>query len=332
MRIGITRQDSFSDFAHTQQLPWSQFFKGLVDEGHEIVSLYNKPDLVIFMNHHRQSWSKNFSGNTNGLKVLILWESSVTKPQNYQSDNIQDYDLIFTPSSQWIAGENVFSFIWPQGKQRSLDVNQAEFLSRDSRPVVFQNKKVSLIEGEMYSLRRALLKEFDEELVVYGKGWNSKIQTLMGVFAAFKNSFGVDGSLKAFRLENLWIQPKDYRGHVSDKTRELKKFQFNIVVENSLDYISEKLFESLWAGCCVLYVGPPLQDFGIPKVALECQPNVKSLKDMYHYALQNPKLVEETRICAERFLLSDQFKNMNNEIVLEKLAKDILKQIAYRQK
>lgn len=332
MRIGITRQDSFSDFTPTQQLPWSQFFKGLVDEGHEIVSLYNKPDLMIFMNHHRQSWSKSFSRDTNSLKVLILWESRVTKPQNYQSENIQDYDLIFTPSSKWIVGKNVFPFIWPQGNQRSLDVNQAEFLSRNSRPVVFQNNKISLIEGEMYSLRRALLKEFDEELVVYGKGWNSKVQTLMGVFAAIKNSFGVDEKLKSSALENLWTQSKDYRGYVLDKTRELKEFQFNIVVENSLDYISEKLFESLWAGCCVLYVGPPLQDFGIPKVALECQPNVKSLKDMYNYALQNPKLVEETRICAARFLSSNQFKTMNNEIVLGKLAKDILKQIANRNK
>ncbi len=332
MRIGITRQDSFSDFTPTQQLPWSEFFKSLVDEGHEIVSLYSKPDLVIFMNHHRQPWSKSLSRTTGGLKVLILWESRVTKPQNFQSENIRDYDLIFTPSSQWIAGENVFPFSWPQGKQRSLGVNQAEFLSRDSRPVVFQNNKSSLIEGELYSLRRELLKEFGEELVVYGKGWNSKVQTLMGIFVAIKNSFRVDGRLKASDLENLWVESKNYRGYVTDKNRELRKFQFNIVVENSLDYVSEKLFESLWAGCCVFYVGPALQDFGIPKVALECQPNVKSLKDMYHYALANPKLVEETRFCAERFLSSHQFKTMNNEMVLGKLAKDILKQIVHMQK
>jgi hypothetical protein len=43
----------------------------------------------------------------------------------------------------------------------------------------------------------------------------------------------------------------------------LSRYKYAIVIENSADFVSEKLFDCVSAGCLVLYVGPNLDEFNI---------------------------------------------------------------------
>ena len=329
MKIAVTRQDYLSDFIPSNEQPWKNFFDRLLTEGHDLVLLDDNPDLIIFMNHHKKPWSRCLMANHNVLKVLVLWESRVTRPRNFDQDSLDGYDLIFTPSVHWLSGKNVFPFNWPQGRQLLKSSNEKSFNSRDDRAVVFQNNKFSFVDGEMYSLRREIIKVLDEKLVVFGKGWKSSASTFWSLLGATKQSLGLHREFKSINLSNLFIKPKNYGGFAVYKNQELEKFKFTIVVENSLDYVSEKLFEALWAGCCVLYVGPPLKDFGIPKVALECPPNADQIKSCYEIAKKDNVLVEETLDLAKRFVLSSMFEEKNSNRVLDKLAFDILEQIGF---
>lgn len=326
MKIAITRQDSFSDFNSPGALPWSAFFDYLSSEGHKIVSLKCKPDLIIFMNHHKSGMFSALEFKR-ALKVLVLWESSVTRPSNYKQSNLDNYNFIFTPSSKWISGENVFTFHWPQGIRSQSTRNEVGFHLRDSRTIVLQNNKFSFVDGEMYTLRRNIIKVFGENLVVHGKGWSSLGSTLRGLLNASKNFPIFYGNFRFSNQSNLWIQPRNYRGIALDKITELEKYKFTIVVENSRDYLSEKLIESLWAGCCVFYVGPPLLDFGIPLVAIECPPDADEIKRKYDEVSSELSLVDPYLANARSFLSSKNFKAMRNDLVLAKLAADILNQV-----
>jgi hypothetical protein len=198
---------------------------------------------------------------------------------------------------------------------------------RDARVAVFQNNKISFVEGEMYTLRRELIEVFGEEIVVYGTGWNSAATTVKGLLGATKHYAGLNRRINLSSLDNLWIQPKNYKGFVPNKSRELEKLQFTIDVENSLDYVSEKLIEALWAGCCVIYVGPPLCEFGIPEVAIECPPDSQIIRQCIDAARKDYSLVKQIQANAQNYLGSKEFKETMNNFVLEKLAADIMHQI-----
>lgn len=329
MKIAVTRQESFSDFLPPTEQPWKVFFDKFSTEGHDLVSLNDDPDLIIFMNHHHEFGFRANKSIRRAVKVLVLWESRITRPSNFRRANLNKYELIFTPSDKWTSGRNVFQFNWPQGKQILKRTSEADFKARDTRAAVFQNNKVSFVEGEMYTLRRKLIEVFGEDLVVYGTGWNSSASTLKNILGAMKHFTVSNHRMNSSSLENLFIQPKNYKGFVSNKSRELEKFQFTIVVENSLDYVSEKLIEALWAGCCVIYVGPPLIEFGIPKVAIECPPDPQIIRQRFEAARRNYSIVSEMQANAQRYLGGKQFRDTTNNFVLEKLAEDIMHQIKF---
>ena len=327
MRIAVTRQESFSDFHSPTEQPWKAFFDWFSMDGHDLVSLNEDPDVIIFMNHHPEVGLRAFKASKRALKILVLWESSVTRPSNFQRVNLDRYELIYTPSHKWASGANVFPFNWPQGGQVMTPDSESDFKARDARPAVFQNNKISFMEGEMYTLRRELIEVFGEDLVVYGTGWNSITATIKSLFRATKNYEVLKRRMTLSSLDYLWVHPKNYKGFVSNKDIELKKFQFTIVVENSLDYVSEKLFEALCAGCCVIYVGPPLREFGIPKVAIECPPDSQIIKQRLDDARKDYSIVKQIQESALAYLGSKEFKEKINDFVLERLAADIMHQI-----
>jgi hypothetical protein len=327
MRVAVTRQESFTDFPVPTEQPWKAFFDWFSNHGHNLVSINDDPDAIIFMNHHREFGIRTFKARRKALKVLVLWESVVTRPSNFKQNNLTRYKLIFAPSNNWVTGTNVFPFNWPQGKQVVMHVSEADFKARDARVAVFQNNKISFIEGEKYTLRRELIEVFGKDMVVYGTGWNNATTIVKGLLGATKDYARSKRRMNLSSLDNLWIQPKNYRGFVPDKHGELEKFQFTIVVENSLDYVSEKLIEALWAGCCVIYVGPPLSEFGIPKVAIECRPDSRIIRECYEAAQKDYSIVKDIQDNVQNYLGSKEFEETINNFVLEKLAADIMHQI-----
>jgi hypothetical protein len=57
------------------------------------------------------------------------------------------------------------------------------------------------------------------------------------------------------------------------------------VIENSGEYMSEKLFDSLFAGTFPIYVGPNPVDFGIPEfVAIHSNPDIDSIMNAIELA------------------------------------------------
>jgi hypothetical protein len=84
-------------------------------------------------------------------------------------------------------------------------------------------------------------------------------------------------------LSNLWIALKsgqrpcfsggkyffrkssNWKGAPADKREVGKLYKYALVIENSKEFITEKIFDALFSGCIPIYVGPKLEEFGFPK-------------------------------------------------------------------
>jgi hypothetical protein len=60
-----------------------------------------------------------------------------------------------------------------------------------------------------------------------------------------------------------------------------------VVIENSIDYMSEKLLEAIAAGSIPVYVGPPVTEFGIPaELVVQVNPDLQSVNEGVSRALK----------------------------------------------
>jgi hypothetical protein len=120
----------------------------------------------------------------------------------------------------------------------------------------------------------------------------------------------------------IWVRVDNYRGYVQDKDLEISKYKYCVVIENSPDYVSEKLFEATRNACLVFYDGPTLSEFGIPNgIVVEC-PKIE-----YHFDRYFERVTEnnvETRKIVElavKFHNSNEFLSLQNNFALRALAK-----------
>jgi hypothetical protein len=132
--------------------------------------------------------------------------------------------------------------------------------------------KSSFVGGSQYSTRRSLIKRLATlgfSVTVAGAGWSKsfqeQIKDSIGSFL-FCLSQGELPDVTRFRVPiRPNIQNVRFSGIVADGNLFLQEHEFALVVENDPDYVSEKLFNALEAGCIPLYLGPRLRKLGIPE-------------------------------------------------------------------
>jgi galactose mutarotase-like enzyme len=59
-------------------------------------------------------------------------------------------------------------------------------------------------------------------------------------------------------FSDLWHNYSLVKGHMPENLENLQNYNYSIVIENDLDYISEKVWKSIYAGALPIYVGPNL--------------------------------------------------------------------------
>lgn len=189
--------------------------------------------------------------NQKAKSMLLLFESELIRPDNWDREAHQRFQQIFTWNDTWVDGRHYFkggfSHLFPPAVSR--------------RPVA-QRKLCTLIAGnksvshplELYSHRRKAIRWFEthapSEFEYYGVGWERPY---------LKGGFTTKVCRKLGLLEHLPVRPsRCYRGQVESKLATLENYRFSICFENAQGipgYITEKLFDSLFAGCIPIYWG-----------------------------------------------------------------------------
>ena len=165
-------------------------------------------------------------------------------------------------------------------------------------------------------------------IILYGIGWNKSFQLeAFKVFGQYliKSPFKIHLS----SLKHIFNKYPFYLGAPQSKQKILENYKFSIVIENHSSYISEKLYDSLNAGCITFYVGPKVEDYGLDKnLVIQLEPNVEEILSIMektmNFNFEELKLIHERQ---EKLMLT-QFENWQNGKVLTLLAlkiRDLLK-------
>jgi hypothetical protein len=177
-------------------------------------------------------------------------------------------------------------------------------------------------------LRRRIAKQMSvRDLDTYGSLWNASLvsklfhrisvglNALKGGF--IPNFFEIYGDLH-------WKYPT-YMGKPADKHQIIQQYRYSLVVENSSDYCSEKLFDVVINGSIPIYVGPKNYELNLPDgMYFTCDGLLDNLKSLLSSIRDEDIIamlaVMQDFIQSERFLL-----DWSSDKVYEKIAHQINK-------
>jgi hypothetical protein len=216
-----------------------------------------------------------FRNNQTAKFYLIRTEPPIVLPDLYKKSNILKFTKIISVGSAPSRYKN--TIFWPQTLLHKTFENEVRF---DNQPILINSDLLSLKVGEMYSFRRKVLIKIPIT-VLYGRGWNKTLpERSKVVLLEFLKFIKMPGKIKFSGLCYYFRRMNNYGGELSDKTEALKNYKYSIVIENSLNYMSEKLFDSLASGCIPIYIGPSLANYQIPTgLVIESEPSIESIKN-----------------------------------------------------
>jgi hypothetical protein len=211
------------------------------------------------------------------MRVLVRNEPKVVRPQNHKPSLLKEMDLIIDVGRPDGSGGTKVN--WPQTWNLDhLEGTQSLNSPRSNSFAVINAHKLSFVPGELYSLRRHFVTQ-SAQIDTWGPNWDAAIwrrgvTAIKEFMIATRHGTGI--SLLA--VKGWFDNPTSYRGLSSNKLETLGNYRYSLVIENSLEFMTEKLFDSLFAGTFPIYVGPDIELFGIPSfVALQASPSVDSV-------------------------------------------------------
>lgn len=215
--------------------------------------------------------------------TLVRMEPSVVLPANYSRSIKKQFGREITVGGP-PTGDSV-TVHWPLVFPSPAEIKLFASVARLERIVFINGNKMSFVKGELYSLRRRSIRSL-ENLDLYGTEWNSRFSQRL--FIAIRSLLHTVLSLKWPNVSgiSLWFQryPKS-KGPVEDKLATMSNYKYALVIENSAEYMSEKLMEALFAGCIPVYVGPNPEEYGIPKdLVIWTKPNTTAIKNSFEEA------------------------------------------------
>lgn len=323
MNIRVTGQSGELAFPFRTSGPWIVFANQLIEDGFNILEENDlrDPDALV-VNGISRNLNKflNLTKVPDSKKVLVVWEPKVVKPKLYDNGFLSGFGLVLAPSPIWAKSVQGLSFNWPQDK--FSDITEFDsWTKRINGPVMMQSNKFSAIKGEMYSLRRSIIAHLDSKnFAIYGPHWNrgylyDSVHWLRSALSSDPRDF----SLKSSRT--MGGKYVSYKGTADNKEDVYRNFRIAIVVENSLDFVSEKLFDAVNRDCLVVYVGPNLKKFAIPEEGIQVVEASTNSVIRKVNELQSLSANEQYEIVlAQKRSLSSVINNFENYSVLKNLA------------
>ena len=185
----------------------------------------------------------------------------------------------------WLGHKSWAEGFYPRPYQFPDPLKIQNDQDRESLVVFVNANKMSMTAGELYSLRRQVLFT-NSSIHVYGQGWSDSIA--VRVLRLLKESLiALQTPLKfGFGFRRMFLRPANYHGVAADKISETSQYKVALVIENSFELLTEKIFDAWLAGCIPVYVGPNLTELGLPgNLFLQAAPNPASIESAIAQAL-----------------------------------------------
>jgi len=207
--------------------------------------------------------------------VLIRHEPICVHPMSYRKSIGRNFSRIIEPGKD--PALNPFAV--PRYQQLPLTINDDWKQRIFNQVVMINSNQISFVKGEFYSLRRRCVYEIDE-VCLFGRNWN--IGTMKRVRIATIHLLLCLRALKLPQISSLvyWFRrPVKAIASPDSKAEALQLFGIALVIENSAEFLTEKIFDALTNLCIPVYVGPIPSNFGIPEdLFIYAEPNIEAIK------------------------------------------------------
>lgn len=327
MKIRIIGHGGEARFPFGTSGPWKEFERVILSRGHEICSrdMSEGADALI-TNFYHQGISTYIRKNQISKKrsILVLWEPYVVETTRYRNKVLSLFGTTFAPSIDWAERVGARSFKWPQDEIPNTDVF-TNWTHRKCQAVMVQGNKFSARKGELYSLRREVISSLgSSSLDLYGTNWNKGLyfDIRKWLWSAIDSRISM---IEARSINGFGKKYTNYFGKTEDKNKTLSMYKIAVVIENSADFVSEKLFDAVRAGCVTVYVGPSLEKYGIPNSsAIQVDANVEVISSTVKQLLKiSEESLEEIALNQRNSLLKVS-QGWNNSTVLANLAMEMV--------
>lgn len=327
--IAVISQSSWKEFNFENSGPWRNFEEVFLFSNFNFVEAGSRPDIIINLNHKYFSNYLHFFSTIRKNRILILFEPKVNSPLNFNLLIRKLYGQVYVPSKYWSMDSPCELFSWPQSDP---SVIESSFFQkrRENRAVLIAADRYSFASGEMYSLRRGIALSEKIDLDVFGNGWNTPLilKILKSLKSLMKHLASGNFDLRFPKYLTKRIDSSRYRGYSQNKFETLSRYKYSIVIENSLDYLSEKLMDAIIAGTIPIYVGPRLSEMNLPSgLAFEAEPSILGIEKALSAISQNELLQQKILETGQTFLKSPDYDEIVNVKSLKTLALTILRKL-----
>lgn len=311
---------------------WNALLEGFRDTGHLVSgfgALVSQADAIVAMNDQPETRRLQETLEISPERsALILLEPRVTSPSMYRDSILARYAHRFAASPQWAQMVGGISFPWPQDLTPRVAPSS---VSPTFAATMVNAEKRSAVPGSLYGLRRSVIEVFDGAglgLAVAGPGWHDTAtrRARQGARAIAKAlNAGMRPDVRE-AMSSPGIRPRHWLGRVDDKALALAHSTVTLVIENSPDYVSEKLIDAIVHGVVPVYVGPPLEPFGIPSdLAVTPEPRAEDV--LRAVADLSPTRATETLERGKAWLASPDAASHEIRRVLRELGRAIGQQL-----
>lgn len=281
-------QDSSSPIGDDLIYPMVYLGRRLRELGHTVSTIdigdLKSFDMIFFLDlpDHRNRYLKKLIDMKFDNLNLILLESPIIRPKNWDPKNHASFRKIFTWDDRWVDNKRYFRFFLPNKIPNDIIIDP----SKKSKfcTMISGNKYVSS-PLELYTERIKAIRWFEEnhpeDFDLYGFGWERYL---------FTGRFSILNRLDFLRS---FLKPNyiSYRGSIKSKKNVLQNYKFSICYENALNingYITEKIFDCLFSGCVPIYLGAPDITTHIPENAFIDMRRFDDYDDLYAFIKNMP--------------------------------------------
>ena len=306
-------------------------------------------DAIIFINYNKKSYKKyrKLGKNIDNM-VLIRLEPKAVYPRQHHKSIEKKFKLIISPGRQISGNQKKTDFVgWPYkynlnpaapkqsdpqfnwALKKAIEEGMFDFEvwnSKKDKIVLIAANKVSPTSKSNYKVRRTIAKKMHpSEIDIFGDLWESNLSKkiyhrLSVCLYSFRSGY-IPNLIELYGA--LFTRYKTVVGVTPDKHLVSQEYKYSLIIENSPDYCSEKLFDAVINGSIPIYVGPDNEKILLPK-NLFYQSN-GSIADIRSFIRSfNSKQAKDMLKSMENYMESEGFKNSwISENVYRQISKSI---------
>ncbi len=230
--------------------------------GHQAATLdaddLSKFDAAVFLDHPTllNPYFRRCRKMRGKKLYLFLMENPANRPDNYWAFNHRAFEKVFTWNPQLADGRKYHRFYLPN---KVPPVVKTEPEEQRKFCVTIASQKYSSHPQELYSERVRAIRWFEqqhpEEFDLFGTLWEHPYFT--GRLARL--NLGLNKIYTRFPDALRGQRFPSHRGTVPGKHDVLRQYKFALCYENAVfpGYVTEKIFDALFAGCIPVYLGAP---------------------------------------------------------------------------